>query len=305
MPAWIHDRADHIRSKNPSMPESEAFAIATQQSHALGKSPKGYGTAKGRAAAKNKYKTPEDDVKTAMDLGLMSSLRGAAGAGPALRGQLTNVGQKLTGSAAGQVSSMARKGTLLQNAPAPRAMIRPLAIEADPFAKAAMIHAFVDEFMKIATEKDSGLMDSIRGALTTPIPGTPELFGGAKGAIEKATRGGAPGKGPSAGFLKFQQQLHKSAGMWDRMSGALSAVNRGGSFVGGGGGAASPGFQAFQQQGAPRAAAPAMAPPTPQPSAPRALPPMNQPLNPGGMNMLFSAKPRGGGFAPAPVGMRR
>jgi hypothetical protein len=536
MPAWIHDRADHIQSKNPSMPKSEAFAIATQQSHALGKSPKGYGTSKGREEAKNKYKTPGDDVKTAMDPMLMSSLRSVAGTGPALRGQLTNVGQNLMGGAAGQVKSMARKGTRLQNAPAPRPMIRPLAIEADPFAKAAMMQAFSDEFMKIAEdaeeknknlkkymtgagielggmagagglgslsgvlgkreaehpaspalyrtlksrspvpieendlgvggsmyhfeapdspakiqvglqspsilghelghaaiggnrlgkllqnkvtftlgrnanlvgagaglasglssddekvhrrallapaisslpllaaeggaslhalknlrsggarggsllraagtlapafgsylaqtgsgvgsaiggqaigsairgglkkhdekkktaqEKDSGFMDSLKGALTTPIPGTPELFGGAKGAIEKATRGGASGKGPSAGFLKFQQQLHKNAGMWDRMSGALSAVNRGGSFVGGGGGAPSQGFQNFQQQGA--APKPAVAtPPAAQAGAPRALPPMNQPLNPGGMNMLFAPRSRGG-FQPAPVGVR-
>lgn len=242
--------------------------------------------------------------KLSMDPSLMGSLRGVAGAGPALHGQLTNVGQNLMGGAAGQVKSMARKGTLLQNAPASRPMVRPLAIEADPFAKAAMMQAFADEFMKISTEKDSGFMDSIKGALTSPIPGTPELFGGAKGAIEKATRGGAAGKGPSASFLKFQQQLHKSAGMWDRMSGALGAVNRGGGFVGGAGGAGpSAGFQSFQQQGAARAPAPAMAPPTPQPGAPRSLPPMNQPLNPGGMNMLFAPRAKGG-FQPAAVGMR-
>lgn len=65
MPAWIHDRAKHIMSKNPDMNESTAFAVATQQSHALGKSPKGYGTVKGRATAKKKYKTPEDDQKKA------------------------------------------------------------------------------------------------------------------------------------------------------------------------------------------------------------------------------------------------
>jgi hypothetical protein len=65
MPKWIHDRAEHIRSKNPSMPESESWAIATQQSHALGKSPKGYGTVQGRRTAKAKFKTPGDDVKTA------------------------------------------------------------------------------------------------------------------------------------------------------------------------------------------------------------------------------------------------
>jgi hypothetical protein len=37
MPAWIHNRAEHILAKNPSMPKGEAFAIATQQSHAVGK----------------------------------------------------------------------------------------------------------------------------------------------------------------------------------------------------------------------------------------------------------------------------
>jgi len=65
MPAWMHDRADHILSKNPSMPKSEAFAIATQQMHSLGKTPKGYGTESGKATAKAKFKTPGDDVHTA------------------------------------------------------------------------------------------------------------------------------------------------------------------------------------------------------------------------------------------------
>lgn len=65
MPQWIHDRARHIQSKNPSMPESEAFAIATQQAHATGNSPKGYGTAKARKKAKKKYPTPGDDEQQA------------------------------------------------------------------------------------------------------------------------------------------------------------------------------------------------------------------------------------------------
>lgn len=65
MPEWIHNREEHIRAKNPGMPESEAWAIATQQAHATGKSPKGYGTSKGRHEAKQKYKTPGDDKKTA------------------------------------------------------------------------------------------------------------------------------------------------------------------------------------------------------------------------------------------------
>lgn len=65
MPKWIHDRARHIQAKNPEMPESQAFAIATQQAHAVGKSPKGYGTSEGRREAKSKYDSPSDDKKTA------------------------------------------------------------------------------------------------------------------------------------------------------------------------------------------------------------------------------------------------
>jgi hypothetical protein len=59
MPEWIHERAKHILAKNPSMPKSMAFGLATQQSHALGKSPKGYGTSEGRSKAKGKYDTPK------------------------------------------------------------------------------------------------------------------------------------------------------------------------------------------------------------------------------------------------------
>jgi hypothetical protein len=59
MPAWIHDRADHIRQKNPEMPKSQAFAIATQQSYAAGKAPKDYGTKEGRRGAHQKYDSPK------------------------------------------------------------------------------------------------------------------------------------------------------------------------------------------------------------------------------------------------------
>lgn len=78
MPAWIHDRAEHLLAKNPSMPKGQAFALATQQGHALGKSPKGYGTSDGRERAKEKYPTPKDDKKTANPGGLTSAKLGAA-----------------------------------------------------------------------------------------------------------------------------------------------------------------------------------------------------------------------------------
>ena len=67
MPAWIHNRADHIRSKNPSMPKSEAFAIATQQSYATGKAPKSYGTSEGHHEAKKKYDAPKSEYKKEAD----------------------------------------------------------------------------------------------------------------------------------------------------------------------------------------------------------------------------------------------
>lgn len=65
MPKWIHDRADHIRRKNPSMPKSESFAIATQQAHATGHTPKHYGTEEGKRAAKRKYDSPSQYMDTA------------------------------------------------------------------------------------------------------------------------------------------------------------------------------------------------------------------------------------------------
>jgi len=61
MPAWIHGRAEHILAKNPSMKKSTAFAIATQQSHKTGKTPKGYGTKAGKREAKAKYDQPKKE----------------------------------------------------------------------------------------------------------------------------------------------------------------------------------------------------------------------------------------------------
>jgi hypothetical protein len=61
MPEWIHNRAEHLLAKNPSMPKSTAFALATQQSHKMGKTPKGYGTAEGKREARAKYDKPKKD----------------------------------------------------------------------------------------------------------------------------------------------------------------------------------------------------------------------------------------------------
>lgn len=66
MPQWIEQRKEHLLKKNPNMPESMAWGLATQQAHALGKTPKGYGTAEGRREAKRKYDEPKKSyVQTA------------------------------------------------------------------------------------------------------------------------------------------------------------------------------------------------------------------------------------------------
>jgi len=60
---WVYERAKKIRSKNPDMEESTSFAIATQQAHKLGKSPKKFRTAEGVRAAKAKYSLPRGEYQ--------------------------------------------------------------------------------------------------------------------------------------------------------------------------------------------------------------------------------------------------
>lgn len=79
MPAWIHDRADHIRAKNPDMPKSQSFAIATQQAYAAGKAPKkDFGTATGKKVAKRKYDEPKKEYKKTADPGNIAKTSGVS-----------------------------------------------------------------------------------------------------------------------------------------------------------------------------------------------------------------------------------
>ena len=77
---WVHDRAHRIMSEGkttekygPERGKQIAYAIATQQAHKLGKTPKkkgGYGTASGRSEAKAKYDKPAKEYrKTASGAG--------------------------------------------------------------------------------------------------------------------------------------------------------------------------------------------------------------------------------------------
>ena len=91
MPRWLHDRAEHLLAKNPSMDKSTAFAIATQQSHAKGKSPKGYGTKQGRREAKAKYNQPKRKYEGKANPGKLESPKMAE----ALAQQLIRAGRLL------------------------------------------------------------------------------------------------------------------------------------------------------------------------------------------------------------------
>lgn len=70
---WIHDRANHILDKNPEMAgegqkgKSIAYALATQQAHRTGKSPKGFRTAAGVRTAKRKYDGPKSEYTRTAD----------------------------------------------------------------------------------------------------------------------------------------------------------------------------------------------------------------------------------------------
>lgn len=59
----------HILSKNPEMGKGQAFAIATQQSHATGHTPKSYGTSSAKQEAKQKYDDPKSTYESTADPG--------------------------------------------------------------------------------------------------------------------------------------------------------------------------------------------------------------------------------------------
>ena len=77
---WIHDRAHRIMESSPETPKSVAYATATQQAHKVGKSPKGFRTSEGVAAAKVKFDRPKKEYqKTAMLAGFFDELQKIAG----------------------------------------------------------------------------------------------------------------------------------------------------------------------------------------------------------------------------------
>ncbi len=80
MPKWIEDRAERIMDSTKDQygeakGKQVAYALATQQAHATGKSPKKwkgkpFGTPEGKREAKKKYDDPKDMKKSARGRGL-------------------------------------------------------------------------------------------------------------------------------------------------------------------------------------------------------------------------------------------
>lgn len=194
MPEWLHERARHLLAKNPDMPKSEAFAIATQQSHAGGHSPKGYGTAEGKRVARAKFDTPKDDVQAANPGHLSTPYLKAAGVvykfpTPRL-GRLAELSKKTAGIRVDYdvhfkpVASQTHDEWLVGMFKRDGSFHVPGMLDhVSPLGKYGMA-GFIDELEKI-----SGVLDTVKKVLTTPIEGTPELI--PHGALEAIKRLGS------------------------------------------------------------------------------------------------------------------
>ena len=164
MPEWIHSRAQHLMARNPNMPESMAWGLATQQAHATGKSPKGYGTSEGRAEAKSKYTTPSDDKKTADPGGIGRRLEKSGYAANAGHLLTPILGLELFVDAKTLVKEELEK---LQETPPPQkpSMKRKTA----GIFSLRFIESFSDELQKIAEAK-SGILKKANAPMSPTVP---------------------------------------------------------------------------------------------------------------------------------------
>jgi len=60
---FVHDRAHRIMEDNPETPKHVAYAIAVQQGHKVGKTPKDFRTPEGVRTAKKKYELPKAEYQ--------------------------------------------------------------------------------------------------------------------------------------------------------------------------------------------------------------------------------------------------
>lgn len=94
---WIHDRAHRIMEESPETPKNIAYAIATQQGHKVGKSPKGFRTSTGVREAKMKYDQPKSEYqKTAQLAAFFDELQKIAATSPAFEAAVQRAGGSMT-----------------------------------------------------------------------------------------------------------------------------------------------------------------------------------------------------------------
>lgn len=111
---WIHDRAHGILKDNPETPKAVAYAVATQQAHKVGKSPKDFRTPEGVHEAKMKYDAPKSEYqKTA---GIEEQKRLALLAREAMKGgtSFKDVFKKIQSGGKKALAKLAPKETALQ-----------------------------------------------------------------------------------------------------------------------------------------------------------------------------------------------
>lgn len=76
---WVHDRAHRIMEDSPDTPKHVAYAVATQQAHKVGKSPKDFRTSEGVHVARIKYNEPKSQYqKTAAQMNRPFTVLGAS-----------------------------------------------------------------------------------------------------------------------------------------------------------------------------------------------------------------------------------
>lgn len=104
---WIYRRAHRILEESPETPKHVAYAVATQQGHKVGKSPKGFRTERGMREAKAKYLLPKQEYQKMAQFG-ESPLGEVA---PAIGGLVAGVpmGKAVAGHTAAGLAPYGRK----------------------------------------------------------------------------------------------------------------------------------------------------------------------------------------------------
>lgn len=218
MPAWIHDRAMELKRKmkdtyGPEKAEQVAFAVATQQSHKLGKSPKSYGTAQGRREAKAKFDKPIKEYTKTAGIGLPTpkapSITGGlntqpSGVGTPQKGLIgapmasKSIPMKSMGGAGSTLAGA--KGVSMPTVKVPASAPVPAGLKKGSSLAMVRFSSFVDEMLKIAGNGATRLAMDLVEEATDQVMRRPSLRSKITGKApkeekDKNKKPKSPGKG--------------------------------------------------------------------------------------------------------------